>query len=56
MRVFFLVCAVVCLSLAGCEWFRQAGEEVQRTGHSVNLMPTADEAGWGQTRQPGQPK
>ncbi len=43
MRVFFLVCAVVCLSLAGCGLFDEASERVQRTGHGVNLMPTDKE-------------
>lgn len=52
MRVFFLVCAVVCLSLAGCGWFQQASDEVQRTGHGVNLLPTDQEQGLGNARRP----
>ena len=40
MRVFFLVCVVACLGLAGCQ---QESEQVQRTGHGVNLMPMGRE-------------
>jgi len=43
MRVVFLVCAAVRLGLAGCGLFEQESEQVQRTGHGVNLLPTERE-------------
>jgi hypothetical protein len=48
MRVVVLLVVFVCLGLSGCAgWFEEESREVQRTGRSVNLLPTTrEERAW----------